>query len=132
MRSSYLKTEVTYGSTSPLFYPPVWVETVLLGLKSLLSSSDRHKCLIARLLEPCRSNYLRLLFHAAADVFLWKDRNTSVAVLVGSTLLWCLLEKSGYTLLTLLSNIFMFSLAILFVWANVSSLLNRWVSSFNQ
>jgi hypothetical protein len=61
----------------------------------------------------------------AADVFLWKDRNTSVAVLVGSTLLWCLLEKSGYTLLTLLSNIFMFSLAILFVWANVSSLLNR-------
>nr|XP_024390439.1 reticulon-like protein B10 [Physcomitrium patens]XP_024390440.1 reticulon-like protein B10 [Physcomitrium patens]XP_024390441.1 reticulon-like protein B10 [Physcomitrium patens]XP_024390442.1 reticulon-like protein B10 [Physcomitrium patens]XP_024390443.1 reticulon-like protein B10 [Physcomitrium patens]PNR43434.1 hypothetical protein PHYPA_015815 [Physcomitrium patens] len=61
----------------------------------------------------------------AADAFLWKDRNLSAIILGGSTLVWFLLEKSGYTFLTLLSNILMFSVIILFVWANVAALLNR-------
>lgn len=61
----------------------------------------------------------------AADSFLWKDKYLSGGVLAGSTLTWFLLEKSGYTFLTLLSNILMFVVVILFVWANVAALLNR-------
>jgi hypothetical protein len=61
----------------------------------------------------------------AADSFLWKDKYLSAGVLAGSTLVWFLLEKSGYTFLTLLSNILMFVVVILFVWANVAALLNR-------
>jgi len=61
----------------------------------------------------------------AADSFLWKDKYLSTGVLAGSTLTWFLLDKSGYTFLTLLSNILMFVVVILFVWANVAALLNR-------
>jgi hypothetical protein len=61
----------------------------------------------------------------AADSFLWKDKYLSAGVLGGSTLTWFLLEKSGYTFLTLLSNILMFVVVILFVWANIAALLNR-------
>lgn len=61
----------------------------------------------------------------AADSFLWKDKYLSGGVLVLSTLTWFLLEKSGYTFLTLVSNILMFIVVILFVWANVAALLNR-------
>lgn len=61
----------------------------------------------------------------AADSFLWKDKYLSGGVLAGSTLTWFLLEKSGYTFLTLMSNILMFVVVILFVWANVAALLNR-------
>jgi hypothetical protein len=61
----------------------------------------------------------------AADSALWKDKYLSAGTLVGSTAIWFLLEKSGYTFLTLLCNILMFGVVILFVWANVAALLHR-------
>lgn len=67
------------------------------------------------------------LCFAAADSFLWKDKYLSGGVLGLSTLTWFLLEKSGYTFLTLMSNILMFIVVILFVWANVAALLNRYI-----
>lgn len=61
----------------------------------------------------------------AADSALWKDKYLSAGTLGGSTLVWFLLEKSGYTFCTLLCNILMFVVVILFVWSNVASLLHR-------
>jgi hypothetical protein len=61
----------------------------------------------------------------AADSALWRDKYLSAGTLGGSTLIWFLLEKSGYTFVTLVCNILMFVVVILFVWANVAALLNR-------
>jgi hypothetical protein len=61
----------------------------------------------------------------AADSALWRDKYLSGGVLGGSTLVWFLLEKSGYTFMTLLCNILMFVVVILFVWSNVAALLHR-------
>jgi hypothetical protein len=44
-----------------------------------------------------------------------------------STLAWFLLAKSGYTFMTLLCNILLFVVVILFVWSNVAALLNRFL-----
>ncbi|XP_024392477.1 reticulon-like protein B10 [Physcomitrium patens] len=60
-----------------------------------------------------------------ADSALWRDRYLSGGTLGGSTLLWILLEKSGYTFLTLVCNILLFVVVILFVWSNVATLINR-------
>lgn len=61
----------------------------------------------------------------AADSALWRDKYLSAGTLGGSTLIWFLLEKSGYTLVTLLCNILLFVIVILFLWSNVASLLHR-------
>ncbi|KAG0591995.1 hypothetical protein M758_1G203800 [Ceratodon purpureus] len=61
----------------------------------------------------------------AADSALWRDKYLSAGTLGGSTLAWFLLEKSGYTFMTLLCNILMFVVVILFVWSNVAALLHR-------
>lgn len=68
-----------------------------------------------------------LLFggNAAADSAMWRDKYLSAGTLGGSTLVWFLLEKSGYTFTTLLCNILMFAVVILFVWSNVAALLHR-------
>jgi hypothetical protein len=61
----------------------------------------------------------------AADAALWRDKYLSAGTLGGSTLIWFLLEKSGYTFVTLMCNILMFVVLILFVWANVAALLSK-------
>ncbi|KAG0630794.1 hypothetical protein M758_1G204200 [Ceratodon purpureus] len=61
----------------------------------------------------------------AADSALWRDKYLSAGTLGGSTLVWFLLEKSGYTFMSLLCNILMFVVVILFVWSNVAALLHR-------
>jgi hypothetical protein len=66
-------------------------------------------------------NFDGLLYCAAADSALWKDKYVSGGVLAGSTLVWFLLDKSVSTFGTLLYNIMMFMVVILFVWSNVAS-----------
>jgi hypothetical protein len=61
----------------------------------------------------------------AADSALWRDKYLSGGTLIGSTVAWFLLEKSGFTFMTLLCNILMFVVVILFVWSNVAALLHR-------
>jgi hypothetical protein len=65
-------------------------------------------------------------------VLLWRQKHLSISILVGSTVIWFLLEKSQYTLVALLSNILFFTVIILFVWANLAALLNRCASWFVQ
>ncbi|CAM6039140.1 unnamed protein product [Sphagnum compactum] len=60
-----------------------------------------------------------------ADVLLWRKKHLSIGLLVGATLAWILLEKTGYTLVSLVFNITLFLVVILFVWSNLAALLNR-------
>lgn len=75
---------------------------------------------------------LQVCVSAVADVLLWRQKYLSISILVGSTVIWFLLEKSQYTLVALLSNILFFTVIILFVWANLAALLNRCASWFVQ
>jgi hypothetical protein len=68
---------------------------------------------------------LQVCVSAVADVLLWRQKHLSISILVGSTVIWFLLEKSQHTLVALLSNILFFTVIILFVWANLAALLNR-------
>ncbi|KAL2622672.1 hypothetical protein R1flu_002877 [Riccia fluitans] len=61
----------------------------------------------------------------AADVLLWKNKPLSAGVLAGTTLVWILFEWSGYTLLSLLSNVLLFLIVVFFLWSNAAGLLNR-------
>jgi hypothetical protein len=61
----------------------------------------------------------------AADSALWRDKYLSGGTLFGSTAIWYLLEKSGYTFVTLTCNILMCVIVLLFVWSNVAALLHR-------
>lgn len=61
----------------------------------------------------------------AADVMLWRRRNASIGILVGAAVAWILFEKSGYTLLSLIANVLLLLVSILFVWATAAALINR-------
>lgn len=60
-----------------------------------------------------------------ADVFLWRNKKESAGVLGTATAIWVLFELLEYHLLTLICHILIFSLAILFLWANASTFINK-------
>lgn len=67
---------------------------------------------------------------AAADVFLWRNKKISAGVLGGATAFWVLFELLEYHLLTLVGHCLILSLAILFLWSNASTFINKWVVLF--
>lgn len=60
-----------------------------------------------------------------ADVFLWKNKKVSGAVLGGATAIWFLFEVMEYYFLTLVSHGLILSLAIMFLWSNVTTFINK-------
>ncbi|ERN05704.1 hypothetical protein AMTRI_Chr13g119190 [Amborella trichopoda] len=74
---------------------------------------------------PRRSVHRCLGGGAVADVLLWKRMNLSVFVLMGASAFWFLFEVAGYSLLSLVANVLLLLVAILFFWAKSASLLNR-------
>lgn len=69
--------------------------------------------------------YLFLLFEVVADVILWRQKNLTVGILLVALAAWVVFEKSGYTLLSLVSSVFLLLIAILFLWAKSAAILNR-------
>nr|CAD1843346.1 unnamed protein product [Ananas comosus var. bracteatus] len=61
----------------------------------------------------------------AADVLLWRDRKISVGVLGVATIIWVLFEVLEFHLLTLVAHGLIFSFAILFLWSNASTFINK-------
>ncbi|MCO5557818.1 hypothetical protein L7F22_011390 [Adiantum nelumboides] len=61
----------------------------------------------------------------SADVILWRNKYVSAGILVGTTLAWILLEHSGFSLLTIVSDVLLILIAGLFVWANAATLFNK-------
>jgi hypothetical protein len=60
-----------------------------------------------------------------ADVFLWKDKKISAGVLGGATVIWVLFELVEYHLLSLVCHVLIGALAILFLWSNASTFINK-------
>ena len=52
----------------------------------------------------------------------------TVGILVVTLAVWLVFEKSGYTLLSLVSSVLLLLLAILFLWAKSAAILNRYAS----
>ncbi|XP_021906295.1 reticulon-like protein B5 [Carica papaya] len=60
-----------------------------------------------------------------ADVFLWRNKKISAGVLGTATAVWVLFELVEYHLLTLACHILILSLAVLFLWSNVHTFINK-------
>ncbi|KAL3536763.1 hypothetical protein ACH5RR_000129 [Cinchona calisaya] len=60
-----------------------------------------------------------------ADVFLWRNKKISAAVLGGATAIWVLFELLEYHLLTLVCHILILAVAILFLWSNATTFINK-------
>lgn len=60
-----------------------------------------------------------------ADIFLWRDKKISAAVLGTVTVVWALFEVFEYNLLTLICHLLMVTLLVLFLWSNASTLINK-------
>lgn len=65
-------------------------------------------------------------FFSAADVFLWRNKKISAGVLGGATALWILFELLEYHLITLVCHVLILSLAVLFLWSNASTFINKY------
>ncbi|XVF76761.1 hypothetical protein PTKIN_Ptkin13bG0292900 [Pterospermum kingtungense] len=59
-----------------------------------------------------------------ADVMLWRRGNLTVGILFVTLAAWVVFEKSGYTLLSLVSSVLLL-IVILFLWAKSAAILNR-------
>ncbi|CAN4111523.1 unnamed protein product [Withania somnifera] len=60
-----------------------------------------------------------------ADVFLWRNKKMSATVLGGATAIWVLFELLEYHLLTLICHILIITLAVLFLWSNATTFINK-------
>jgi hypothetical protein len=60
-----------------------------------------------------------------ADVFLWRNKKISAGVLGGATAIWVLFELVEYHLLSLVCHVLIGALAILFLWSNASTFINK-------
>ncbi|CAI0402893.1 unnamed protein product [Linum tenue] len=60
-----------------------------------------------------------------ADVLLWRNKKNSGAVLGVATVIWVLFELLEYHLITLVCHLSILSLAILFLWSNASTFINK-------
>ncbi|KAL5714062.1 hypothetical protein ACHQM5_016074 [Ranunculus cassubicifolius] len=60
-----------------------------------------------------------------ANVLLWRTPKPSALILLGSTSMWFLFERAGYSLLSLFSNALLLLVVIMFFWAKSASILNR-------
>eukprot|EP00262_Sarcandra_glabra_P020254 TRINITY_DN7982_c0_g1_i1.p1 TRINITY_DN7982_c0_g1~~TRINITY_DN7982_c0_g1_i1.p1 ORF type:complete len:253 (-),score=38.67 TRINITY_DN7982_c0_g1_i1:470-1228(-) len=60
-----------------------------------------------------------------ADIFLWRNKKISGGVLGGATAIWVLFELLEYNLLTLVCHCLILSLALLFLWSNATTFINK-------
>ncbi|OIW20946.1 hypothetical protein TanjilG_25941 [Lupinus angustifolius] len=60
-----------------------------------------------------------------ADLILWRRKNLTVGILLVTLAAWVMFERSGYTLLSLVSNVLLLLIVILFLWAKSAAVLNR-------
>ncbi|CAN0902879.1 Reticulon-like protein B3 [Linum grandiflorum] len=60
-----------------------------------------------------------------ADVLLWRNKKISGAVVGVATAIWVLFELLEYHLITLVCHLSIVALAILFLWSNASTFINK-------
>ncbi|KAJ6755805.1 RETICULON [Salix purpurea] len=65
-----------------------------------------------------------------ADVILWRQMNITIGVLLAALSSWVVFERSGYTLLSLVSSVLLLLAVILFLWAKSAAILKSTSSAF--
>lgn len=75
--------------------------------------------------EKIKSLFVLSFVSAGADVMLWRRKNLTVGILAIMLATWLVFEKSGYTLVSLLSSVLFLLLTILFLWAKSAAIVNR-------
>ncbi|PIN20185.1 Reticulon [Handroanthus impetiginosus] len=60
-----------------------------------------------------------------ADIFLWRNKKISAAVVGGATAVWVLFELLEYHLLTLVCHISILGLSLMFLWSNASIFISK-------
>ncbi|XP_055808962.1 reticulon-like protein B1 [Solanum dulcamara] len=60
-----------------------------------------------------------------ADLFLWRNKKISASVLGGATAIWVLFELLEYYLVGLVCHLLIFTLAVLFLWSNATTFINK-------
>lgn len=60
-----------------------------------------------------------------ADILLWRNKKVSGGVLAGATAIWVLFDLMEYHFLTLIGHCLILSLAVLFLWSNASTFINK-------
>ncbi|KAK6943071.1 Reticulon [Dillenia turbinata] len=60
-----------------------------------------------------------------ADVILWRQKDRTMAILMVTLVAWVVFERSGYTLLSLVSNVLLLLFVILFLWSKSAAVINR-------
>ncbi|KAG6476526.1 hypothetical protein ZIOFF_065768 [Zingiber officinale] len=85
-----------------------------------------HFLLTKLLLDKMKSTAERTGIESLADVILWRKKNVTVGILIGVLTSWIIFEVAGYTLLSLVSNVLLLLISILFVWAKAAEVLNRY------
>ncbi|CAN1309078.1 Reticulon-like protein B5 [Linum perenne] len=92
---------------------------------SASDSSDSVKEKIFRLFGRERPVHHVLGGGKAADVLLWRNKKATGVILGAATLIWVLFELVEYHLLTLVCHTLILSLALLFLWSNAHTLINK-------
>ncbi|KHN22541.1 Reticulon-like protein B12 [Glycine soja] len=72
-----------------------------------------------------RQRSLHEILGGVADLILWRRKNLTVGILLVTLAVWVVFERSGYTLLSLVSNVLLLLIVILFLWAKSAAILNR-------
>ncbi|KAJ0989282.1 hypothetical protein J5N97_007638 [Dioscorea zingiberensis] len=93
--------------------------------KSGASSSSSIKAKIYRLFGREQPVHKVLGGGKTADVFLWRDKKATSMVLGGATAVWVFFELMEYHLLTLVCHGLILTLAILFLYSNASTFINK-------
>ncbi|XP_042461024.1 reticulon-like protein B12 [Zingiber officinale] len=60
-----------------------------------------------------------------ADVILWRRKDVALGILLGALSSWLLFDVSGYTVVSLVSNVLLLLFSILFVWTKAARIVNR-------
>nr|GMD25240.1 reticulon-like protein B5 [Ipomoea batatas] len=89
------------------------------------NSPDSPSSLKSRLFGRQKSLHAALGGGKSADIMLWRNKQISAGALTSSTVIWLLFEWIGYHLLTFICHCLILLLAILFLWSNLSSFVNK-------
>ncbi|KAJ9708259.1 hypothetical protein PVL29_000359 [Vitis rotundifolia] len=88
------------------------------------SDSDEQPESPIRLFDRQKSLHTLLGGGKVADILLWRNRNTSAAILIGFTIIWFLFEVLEYHFVTLLCYSMMFLMLAIFIWSNGAGFIN--------
>ncbi|KZV36460.1 hypothetical protein F511_15965 [Dorcoceras hygrometricum] len=93
--------------------------------RDIKSSAAATKAKLYRLFRRDKPVHKVLGGGKPADIFLWRDKRISGGVIGFATIVWVLFELLEYHLLSLVCHVLILALAILFLWSNASTFINK-------